>query len=149
MVVTHCLISYTAEPISTPTISSPATLLEEDTLTLSCTVQGVPHPTILWYKDGELLSPPSSTLSVFPQLFHITEQLTLASVTCLDSGNYSCSAVQVLQSRGGVTLVMNSSVSLYTILCEYPPCRYTSSKSLCLVKNVIFQLPDAMYSFSQ
>ncbi|XP_002139005.4 muscle M-line assembly protein unc-89 isoform X13 [Drosophila pseudoobscura] len=66
--------------------------------TLQCNMRGAPRPTVTWYKDGIQLS--SSSERVRIRQIGSTCALTIATVSDLDSGRYTCEATN---SKGRVS----------------------------------------------
>lgn len=84
---------------------------------MSCQAQGTPTPShISLYKDGELVS-----ASIKPFFFNnvIIGTYIIHPLHRNQTGQYYCSASNVLQSRGGATVVANSTVMTLNVYCEY------------------------------
>ena len=78
-------------------------------LSFNCTANGIPMPTIVWRKDGQLIIPSSrrSTSSKnYPgfrsNITGTTSTLTITDLTGSDNGTYSCRAVN--EANIGVVL---------------------------------------------
>ncbi|KAM5307883.1 obscurin isoform 1-T1 [Glossophaga mutica] len=83
--------------------------VEGEDAQVTCTIEGVPHPQIRWYKDGALLSPGGKyrTLSE-PRSGLLKLEIRKASKE--DVGYYECELVNQLGStRGGMELGLQSS----------------------------------------
>ena len=63
------------------------TRIEGDNVTLSCSVDGNPVPTISWTRDGSPVNT-SGTISISDD----KKQLTISNVKRTDNGNYRCVA---------------------------------------------------------
>ena len=81
------------------------TILKErgQNVSFNCTADGVPIPTIVWRKDGQLIIPSNRrSLSLqnstgfrsntIPGVVQVTSILTITDLTGSDNGSYSCRA---------------------------------------------------------
>ncbi|XP_020610523.1 roundabout homolog 1-like [Orbicella faveolata] len=83
------------------------TRIEGDNVTLSCSVDGNPVPTISWTRDGSPVNT-SGTISISDD----KKQLTISNVKRTDNGNYRCVANNSLG---------NATSNAATLNVQYPP----------------------------
>ena len=104
------------------TIGSVITVLSDTQITVTCSADGIPDPTVAWSKGEELLDM-SSTAS------RVTVKggvLTIKNATTVDSGDYVCTAmseVGVDQESSKVTVIGKS------WMIRFAPCRCLSLQS--------------------
>lgn len=94
---------FIVAPSATATQSS-LTKTQGQTVQLTCTITGDPHPTVTWYHDGAVLTN--------PQLSNNDSTLTLSPVLKSHEGIYVCRAVNNLGSS-------NDSISLTVLGMSY------------------------------
>ncbi|XP_064420214.1 hemicentin-2 [Latimeria chalumnae] len=74
-------------PVIKAESSSVSVSLNQPTL-LPCTAEGFPAPTVMWRKDGSLLSPENPRFEILPE-----GSLQIRAVQIPDAGHYLCTAV--------------------------------------------------------
>ncbi|XP_071075350.1 obscurin isoform X4 [Desmodus rotundus] len=83
--------------------------VEGEDAQVTCTIEGVPHPQIRWYKDGALLSP-GSKYRILSEPRSGLIKLKIQEASKEDVGYYECELVNRLGStRGGMELGLQSS----------------------------------------
>ena len=77
------------DPAVPPAVSLPPSIVapQGDPLSLDCGATGTPPPTVVWYKDGRLLSG-NGRVTVSPS----DRVVTITSLHSIDEGNYTCVA---------------------------------------------------------
>ena len=90
-------------------------------VSINCTADGVPVPTIVWRKDGQLIIPSSrrSTSSKnYPgfrsSITGTTSTLTITDLTGSDNGSYSCRAV----NEANIGVVLDTPYQLTVVACK-------------------------------
>ncbi|XP_019862297.1 PREDICTED: uncharacterized protein LOC109590854 [Amphimedon queenslandica] len=112
-------------------------------ISFNCTANGIPTPTIVWMKDGQLIVP-NKKRSISVQLsagFHsnnssnisqVTSNLTISDLTGSDNGSYFCRA----DNNANIGTVLNTSYQLAVIespltnFCLSSPCVNGDCQSL-------------------
>lgn len=95
----HCIMCIS---VVAPSVSLPATLnvTQGATIFLDCQAFGVPMPTVVWYKNDILLvDSEDDRLTINEDSLIITDAYTT------DSGVYSCTAVNIVNSATASSLV--------------------------------------------
>ena len=92
-------------------------------ISLNCTADGIPTPTIVWRKDGQLIVP-NNKRSISVQLSAgfrsnisldiITSNLTINDLTGSDNGSYSCRA----DNKANIGAALNTPYQLTVIECK-------------------------------
>ena len=92
-------------------------------VSFNCTADGVPIPTIVWRKDGQLIIPSnrrSLSLSsnstgfrsnTIPGVVQVTSILTITDLTGPDNGSYSCRA----DNEANIGAVLTTSYQLTVV----------------------------------
>ncbi len=94
------------------------------TVTLHCIANGVPFPTIDWYKDNTLINPTEKIImssTEFNDTF-VLSNLTFVEANFNHSGSYHCIARNVLResiNANPMIATANSTSSLLQVYCEY------------------------------
>ena len=90
-------------------------------VSINCTADGVPVPTIVWRKDGQLIIPSSrrSTSSKnYPgfrsNITGTTSTLTITDLTGSDNGTYSCRAL----NEANIGVVLDTPYQLTVVACK-------------------------------
>ena len=97
------------------------------TVSFNCTADGIPRPTIVWRKDGQLII--SSTIrnihssggsigfrsQDIPGVLQITSTLTITGLARSDSGNYSCRA----DNEANIGAVLSTPFTLEVVERKY------------------------------
>ena len=65
-----------------------------DTAMFSCAIEGIPKPSIRWYKDDVLIGPEDSNYYI-----HMDGVLEISSVQFSDFGRYKCRSGSMKRSR--------------------------------------------------
>ena len=93
---------------------------QDNSVSLYCQAEGIPLPTIIWYKeDTELLvSETVQISSISINQSTISSTVVLLNTSWSDSGSYHCVASNVLQSRDGDMAIANST-ALIVVYCEF------------------------------
>lgn len=93
---------FVADPPREPVVNDSLTVLEGTSLSLHCSTQGSPAPTLTWLKDGELVGTiTADELSV----------LEIVEITPQGDGQYRCLAEN---EHGRASISLN-----ITVECEY------------------------------
>ena len=101
---------FIVAPLATATQSS-LTKTQGQTVQLTCTITGDPHPTVTWYHDGVLLTN--------PQLSNNDSRLTLSPVLKNHEGIYVCRAVNNLgSSNDSISLTVLGMSYIYHLDCQ-------------------------------
>ena len=95
-------------------------------VSINCTADGIPMPTIVWRKNGQLIIPSSrrSTSSkiytgfcssIIPGILQITSILTITDLTGFDNGSYSCRAV----NEANIGVILDTPYQLTVVRRKY------------------------------
>ena len=108
-------------------VSTGVTVVKESgqNTSFNCTADGVPVPTIVWRKNGQLLVSGDRRSIVYtntsvgfrirniPGVMKITSVLTITDLTGSDSGNYSCRV-----DNGGRPAILTKPFQLTVLECK-------------------------------
>ena len=92
------------------------------TASLSCVVGGLPVVSIIWLKNGQLISEsPNITISNLPNSTlttgQVTSTITFNNLTLDDAAQYQC--VGNNTGAPGIEFTVTSAAATLTVLCEY------------------------------
>ena len=102
--------------IAQPTVNTPAmvsAIAGGNSVTITCTATGVPVPTINWTRadgitDTRYVMEDTSSSMIVNDVYQVTRNLTIMNVVSTDSGVYTCTAsnvVDTVQSNVTVTVM--------------------------------------------
>ncbi len=103
------LLLYTGVPVVTP---AAITVEEGDTVTLTCTAEGVPAPQIMWYRGPNQIT--EATLS---RATLTTTTLTISDIRLSDDDYYRCRAV-FAQGETNSKAILDVLCKLMSIIIE-------------------------------
>ena len=93
-------------------------------IVLMCLGSGIPLPTILWYKNGLLISSGNrimitSSNSTTPNERNTTSELTISDLQLSDTADYHCVASNPGATGTGVTFTSTSATASMLVECEF------------------------------
>ena len=117
-------ISSTIAPAQLSTNPTDVNTQNGSTVTLHCIANGVPFPTIDWYKDDTLINP---TEKIIISTTEFNDTLVLSNLTIVEanfnhSGSYHCTAHNVLResiNANPMNASANSVSALLQVYCKY------------------------------
>ena len=90
-------------------------VLVTDSISINCSATAIPPPTIIWMKNGAVVSNVSTTsVTQDVQSDTTTSTLTLSNVSLADTASYSCMAQNFLETL----LFVSSTNASITVLCK-------------------------------
>ena len=110
-----CLFNCFADGPSFATSLTDTEVLVGRNFTLSCSATGNPPPTISWSRRGRLLPIGSQTIAISPE----GDKLTLPFIDTSDSGEYTCTAENVVTDQGSLVRKSVSSTAQLIVIGKY------------------------------
>ena len=103
----HLSSLYTAAPVIDPILPNTMTVNVGDSLTLSCTSQGSPPDTFTWRKDnGPVLQSTTTPVTYTSTSAVFRADYSIDSVTTSDSGTYTCTVTNPIESDSATIIVV-------------------------------------------
>ena len=84
-----CFSAIGSDPATVTSVSGPQRVLTGRRATLTCNIKAIPDATVMWYKDGILITSGTSRTSI-STTSDTNTQLTISSATSADNGMYQC-----------------------------------------------------------
>ena len=83
-----CFSALGSDPATVTSVSEPQRVLTGRSATLTCNIKAIPDATVMWYKDGILIT--SGSRRRISPTSDTNTQLTISSATSADNGMYQC-----------------------------------------------------------